>query len=85
MKTVGLSEGYDRIVVRGSLKKPDFSVFYLKENRVLSVDTVNRPLEFNLSKQIVTDHLPVNPERLEDESLPLKEIIAAAKAEMHSV
>lgn len=83
LKTVGLSEGYDRIVVRGSLKKPDFSVFYLQENRVLSVDTVNRPVEFNFSKQIVTDRLPVNPELLEDESLPLKEIIAASKTEIH--
>nr|3LB8_A Chain A, Putidaredoxin reductase [Pseudomonas putida]3LB8_B Chain B, Putidaredoxin reductase [Pseudomonas putida] len=84
LKMVGLSEGYDRIIVRGSLAQPDFSVFYLQGDRVLAVDTVNRPVEFNQSKQIITDRLPVEPNLLGDESVPLKEIIAAAKAELSS-
>lgn len=82
LKMVGLSDGHDRIVVRGSLEYPDFSVFYLRDKQVLAVDTVNRPLEFNLSKQIITDQLPINPILLADESVPLKEIIAAARAEL---
>jgi len=80
LKMVGLSDGYDRIIVRGAMDKPDFSVFYLQGERVLAVDTVNRPVEFNLAKQIITDRLPVDPNLLENESLPMKEIIAAAKA-----
>lgn len=84
LKMVGLSEGYDRIIVRGSLEQPDFSVFYLLGDQVLAVDTVNRPVEFNLSKQIITDRLPVEPSLLGDESVSLKEIIASAKAELIS-
>nr|WP_218649023.1 FAD-dependent oxidoreductase [Pseudomonas taiwanensis] len=85
LKMVGLSEGYDRIIVRGSLEQPDFTVFYLLGDRVLAVDTVNRPVEFNLAKQIITDRLPVEPSLLDDESVPLKEIIAAAKAGLNSI
>ncbi|WP_185267502.1 NAD(P)/FAD-dependent oxidoreductase [Halopseudomonas xiamenensis] len=81
LKMVGLSDGYERIVIRGSMEQPDFSVFYLKNNRALAVDTVNRPVEFNLSKQMVTDQLLIDPALLADESVPLKEIIAAARAE----
>lgn len=84
LKMVGLSEGYDRIIIRGSMEQPDFSVFYLQGDRVLAVDAVNRPVEFNLSKQIITDRLPVEPNLLDDESVSLKEIIAAAKAELSS-
>ncbi|AOE86720.1 oxidoreductase [Pseudomonas sp. BN417] len=83
LKMVGLSEGYDRIIIRGSLEQPDFSVFYLQGDRVLAVDTVNRPVEFNLSKQIITDRLPVEPNLLDDESVPLKEIIATANTELN--
>mgnify|MGYP002619500971 CR=1 FL=1 len=85
LKIVGLSEGYDRIIIRGAMERADFSAFYLRGERVLAVDAVNRPVEFNLSKQIITDRLPVDPSLLEDDSLPLKEIIAAAKAELSSV
>lgn len=82
LKMVGLSDGYDQIVIRGSLERPDFSVFYLKADKVLAVDTVNRPVEFNLSKQIVTDRLPVNATQLADETVTLKEIINAAKEKL---
>ncbi|WP_193072132.1 NAD(P)/FAD-dependent oxidoreductase [Pseudomonas sp. FME51] len=79
LKMVGLSNGYDQIIIRGSLERPDFSVFYLKNDRVLAVDTVNRPVEFNLSKQLITDRLAIRADRLADETVTLKEIINAAK------
>ncbi|EZQ18688.1 pyridine nucleotide-disulfide oxidoreductase [Halopseudomonas bauzanensis] len=81
LKMVGLSEGYNRIVTRGSLDRADFSVFYLHNDQILAVDTVNRPVEFNLSKQIITEQLSIAPASLADESIALKEIIAAARAE----
>lgn len=61
LKMVGLSQGYDQLVMRGSASQRSFSAFYLLGNRVLAVDTVNRPLEFNLSKQLIIDRHWVDP------------------------
>ena len=85
LKMVGLSQGYDRIVVRGSTDKRDFTLFYLLKERVLAVDTVNRPVEFTLSKQIITDGLPVDTQLLSDESVTLKELVSAARATANAV
>lgn len=85
LKMVGLSQGYDRIVVRGSTDKRDFTLFYLLKERVLAVDTVNRPVEFTLSKQIITDGLPVDTQLLSDESVTLKELVSAARATASAV
>jgi 3-phenylpropionate/trans-cinnamate dioxygenase ferredoxin reductase subunit len=77
LKMVGLSQGHDRFVLRGSVDQRSFSAFYLKGMRVLAVDTVNRVPEFMLAKRLVAEKLPVDPERLADDSVPLKNQIAA--------
>ncbi|WP_338044483.1 NAD(P)/FAD-dependent oxidoreductase [Pandoraea terrae] len=71
LKIAGLSQGYDRVVIRGSMQARSFSAFYLAGNRVLAADTVNRPLDFNVAKQWVARRAQVDAARLEDESIPL--------------
>lgn len=78
LKMVGLSEGYDQIVLRGEPEPAGFSAFYMLGHRVLAVDTINRPVEFNLAKQLVADRLQIDPSMLTDESVPLKELIDSA-------
>jgi len=77
LKMVGLSQGHDRFVLRGSVEQRSFSAFYLKGTQVLAVDTVNRVPEFMLAKRLVAEKLPVDPDRLADDSVPLKTQIAA--------
>jgi NADPH-dependent 2,4-dienoyl-CoA reductase/sulfur reductase-like enzyme len=77
LKMVGLSQGHDRFVLRGSVEQRSFSAFYLKGDRVLAVDTVNRVPEFMLAKRLVAERLPVDPEKLADDGVPLKNQIAA--------
>lgn len=84
LKMAGLSQGYDRVILRGSTDNSDFTLFYLCENKILAVDTVNRPVEFTLSKQIITDGLPVATHLLSDESVTLKELVSAARAETNA-
>ncbi|MBD1599424.1 NAD(P)/FAD-dependent oxidoreductase [Pseudomonas typographi] len=78
LKAVGLSQGYDRLVIRGEPQERDFSAFYLKGKRILAVDTVNRAQEFQLCKAAVLQRLEADPEALADETLPLKSIFAMA-------
>ncbi|MBB6290701.1 3-phenylpropionate/trans-cinnamate dioxygenase ferredoxin reductase subunit [Pseudomonas sp. SJZ103] len=75
LKMVGLSQGYDQLVVRGSPDSDSFSAFYLKDGLVLAADTVNRPPEFMLAKRIIAERLRVDPEQLADDSIPLKSLL----------
>lgn len=78
LKMVGLSHGYDNLVFRGSLESRNFSAFYMLEERVLAVDTINRPVEFNLSKQLILGRSLVTPAQLADDTVPLKSILESS-------
>jgi 3-phenylpropionate/trans-cinnamate dioxygenase ferredoxin reductase subunit len=78
LKMVGLSQGYERLVLRGSLAGRAFSAFYLAGRRVLAVDTVSRPQEFMLARRLVGERIEVDAAQLGDESVPLKSLLPAA-------
>jgi 3-phenylpropionate/trans-cinnamate dioxygenase ferredoxin reductase subunit len=72
----GLSEGYDQIIVRkGPDKDRSFAAFYFKEGKLISADCINRPQEFMLSKKIISQSLNVDPERLENNSIPVNQLL----------
>jgi 3-phenylpropionate/trans-cinnamate dioxygenase ferredoxin reductase component len=78
LKMTGLSQGYDRLVLRGAVEARSFCAFYLKGRRVLAVDTVNRVPEFMVAKRLVGERVEVDADRLADESVPLKNHLPAA-------
>jgi NADPH-dependent 2,4-dienoyl-CoA reductase/sulfur reductase-like enzyme len=78
LKMTGLSQGYDRLVLRGAIEARSFCAFYLKGRRVLAVDTVNRVPEFMVAKRLVGEQIEVDADRLADESVPLKNNLPAA-------
>jgi 3-phenylpropionate/trans-cinnamate dioxygenase ferredoxin reductase subunit len=78
LKMVGLSQGYERLVVRGATAARAFSAFYLQGRRVLAADTVSRPQDFVLAKRLVAECIEVDAGRLADESIPLKNLLPAA-------
>jgi 3-phenylpropionate/trans-cinnamate dioxygenase ferredoxin reductase component len=77
LQMVGLSKGFDRMVVRGDLNGRAFAAFYLKDGRVLAADTVGRPADFMMAKKLVAGHAPVDGDRLADESVPIKDLLPA--------
>jgi 3-phenylpropionate/trans-cinnamate dioxygenase ferredoxin reductase subunit len=78
LKMVGLSQGYEQLVLRGSPDAGSFCAFYLKGRRVLAVDTVNRVPDFMVAKRLVGERIEVEPGRLADEAIPLKSLLPAA-------
>lgn len=75
LKMVGLSQGYDQLIIRGSPQSNSFSAFYLKDGQMLAADTVNRPPEFMLAKRFITERIRVDPSLLADDSIPLKDLL----------
>ncbi|MBL0918560.1 MAG: FAD-dependent oxidoreductase [Hydrogenophaga sp.] len=72
LQMVGISRGHDTVVVRGDMQSRAFTVFYLRQGRLLAADAVNRPAEFMLARKLVTDETPVDPDLLTDTAFDLK-------------
>jgi len=76
LQIVGLSQGYDRLVVRGKFEDRSFIAFYLRDAHVVAADAVNRPKEFLLAKRLVADNISISStDQLRDESLPLQDLL----------
>ncbi len=75
LQMVGVSQGYDTVVQRGSMDADDFAMFYLKEGMLIAADAVNRPREFMACRQLVPKRPSIDPVKLADESIPMKEMV----------
>ena len=74
LQIAGLSEGYDDVVIRGNPAERSFSCLYLREGRLIATDAINAPRDFVQSKQLIADRAELDPEKLADSSLALKEL-----------
>jgi len=75
LQMVGLSQGYDNLIVRGDMDANSFTAFYLKDGVVISADSVNRPQDFMVAKRLVAERAAVPSERLRDDAVPLKSLL----------
>jgi 3-phenylpropionate/trans-cinnamate dioxygenase ferredoxin reductase component len=74
LQMVGFSADGDTQVIRGSMERNEFAVFYLKNGAVVAVDAVNSPKEFMICKQLIGKK--VDTERLADPQTDLKALLA---------
>ena len=71
----GLSEGYDRIVVRGDPEARKFAAFYLQDGRLIAVDAINAAKEYMVGRKMIGERAEPDPDRLADLSVDMKEIV----------
>lgn len=77
LQIAGLSQGYDQVIIRGDKQSSrSFAAFYLKDGRLVAADCINRPQEFMLSKKIILENIAIEPSRLTDESIAVKELLS---------
>lgn len=74
LQTVGLSIGYDDLVVRGRPEDRSFSVVYLRGGRVIALDCVNATKDYVQGRKLVVEGVSIDPARLADAGVPLKEM-----------
>lgn len=80
LQTVGISAGYDSMVLRGDTDTRSFSVVYLKTGKVIALDCVNATKDYVQGRLFVTEGLSPTAEQLSDINVPLKELAAALMA-----
>ena len=71
---VGLSNGHDQSVVRGSIENQKFSVFYFRGKQLIAVDSVNRFGDHIAARKLLAAGTEVTPEQAGDESVDLKKL-----------
>lgn len=72
LQTAGLRLDHESEIVRGNpqdLEASSFSVFYMRGDRMIAADCVNRAKEFMTCKRLIAERLPVNLKALADETL----------------
>jgi 3-phenylpropionate/trans-cinnamate dioxygenase ferredoxin reductase subunit len=72
---VGLSQDFDRQVLRGDPASRSFSVCYLKGSELLAVEAVNHSKDYMAARKLIADRTPLQADRLADGSLALKDAI----------
>ena len=72
LQTVGLSIGHDATVLRGDPAARSFSVIYLKDGKVVALDSVNAVRDYVQGKALVEHGIAVDPAALANGDVPLK-------------
>ncbi len=70
----GLPFDVDQVVLRGDPAARKFALFHLSQGRVQAVEAINSPPEFMIGRQWLASRREVDPGRLADSSIPIKEV-----------
>ena len=74
LQIAGLSAGYDDVVIRGNPDERAFSCVYLRQGRLIAVDSVNAPRDFIQAKSLIAAAAEPARDKLADVSLMLKDL-----------
>jgi 3-phenylpropionate/trans-cinnamate dioxygenase ferredoxin reductase component len=72
---VGLSQGFDQLLIRGDSAGPSFSVCYLKLGELLAVEAVNSTKDHMAARKLVADRMRPDPKKLVNQGINLKECL----------
>jgi 3-phenylpropionate/trans-cinnamate dioxygenase ferredoxin reductase subunit len=74
LQIAGISQGYDRTVLRGDPASRAFSCLYLRDGQLIAIDSINSPKDFMQSKALIANHATINPDTLANVSVALKDM-----------
>lgn len=70
LQTAGIFQGYDEVVIRGSMQDHTFSAFYLSNKKLIAVDSINSPRDFMKAKKLIPEGFVANTDKITDTSQP---------------
>lgn len=77
LQMTGISAPDDRVVIRGSMAERKFSACYLRDGRFVACNAVNMAKDFIQSKKLIAAKVVIDPDRLADASVALKDLMPA--------
>lgn len=76
LKIAGVVRPGPRVVPRGDPGSGRFALFHLEDDRVTAVETSNSPAEFMAGKKFIATGVRVDPTRLADTAVALRDVVA---------
>ncbi|OYR14800.1 NAD(P)/FAD-dependent oxidoreductase [Brucella thiophenivorans] len=78
LQTAGLSFDADRHILSGNLEDNAFSVFHFAGDRLIAVDSINRPADHMISRRLLAAGISPTEDDIASGSARLKELLASA-------
>lgn len=76
LQIAGFNQGYDQVILRGDAHNSrSLAAFYLKDNKVIAVDCINRAQEFAVIKKALSKGLAIRIKDLADESIKPRDLL----------
>jgi 3-phenylpropionate/trans-cinnamate dioxygenase ferredoxin reductase subunit len=75
MIIVGLCQGHDTVVMRGSPASRSFSACYLREGEFVAIDSVNSPKDQMAARKLIAARARPNLDKLANPGVPLKDTV----------
>jgi 3-phenylpropionate/trans-cinnamate dioxygenase ferredoxin reductase component len=72
---VGISQGYDTVVVRGNPETRAFSACYLRAGELIAIDCINSPKDQMAARRLIAARARPLPDRLADPEMPMKDLV----------
>jgi 3-phenylpropionate/trans-cinnamate dioxygenase ferredoxin reductase component len=72
---VGIAQGYDTVVMRGTPAARSFSACYLRGGELVAIDSVNAPRDQMAARKLIAAHARPNLDKLADPAIPLKDSV----------
>ncbi|MBX7248167.1 MAG: FAD-dependent oxidoreductase [Caulobacteraceae bacterium] len=76
LQIAGLPYAVDRLVVRGRPEENRFAVFHMSDDLIQAVEAVNAPQEFMGGRLLIGRRAPVDPGKLADAGVSMKDVTA---------
>lgn len=83
LQMAGIAEGHDRLVTRGHAENKKLSVFYFHGERLVAIDSINRPLDHMIGRKLISASVPLTPEQAADEDFDLKKLAHSVATAHH--
>lgn len=72
LQTAGVNTGFTNSFVRGCVEEHRFSVFYFRGEKLIAVDSINRPQDHMLARKLLANGATPTPQQVSDPSFDLK-------------
>jgi len=74
LQMVGTSQGHDHSVIRGDTNAYKCSIFYFAGERLIGIDSLNRPQDHMAGRRLLDEGMGLTPQQAADESFLLNQL-----------
>ena len=75
LQIAGICQSHDTQIINGSLEDEKFSVLSLKNNKLIAVESINKPRDFMIGKKLIEQQTRISKKQLKEKNLDLKNLL----------